>query len=111
MKYDSVHDEPDFIMSLVPCNIPHGPFFPFSFFERSRVGVQNYICLILFAYFIISCSVLGKRLGKSMGIVAKEVKAMSQEDILTFQKAGEVTIGTHGLKLNDIKVSQVMLVD
>ncbi|EOY07019.1 TRNA synthetase class I (I, L, M and V) family protein isoform 2 [Theobroma cacao] len=49
-------------------------------------------------------SVLGKRLGKSMGVVAKEVKAMSQEDILAFEEAGEVTIATHCLKRTDIKV-------
>ncbi|GLT71292.1 hypothetical protein SLA2020_517180 [Shorea laevis] len=49
-------------------------------------------------------SVLGKRLGKSMGVVAKEVKAMSQEKILAFEKAGEVTIAAHCLKLTDIKV-------
>ncbi|KAJ0080648.1 hypothetical protein Patl1_11314 [Pistacia atlantica] len=49
-------------------------------------------------------SVLGKRLGKSMGVVAKEVKAMTQGDILAFEKAGEVTIATHCLKLTDIKV-------
>lgn len=49
-------------------------------------------------------SVLGKRLGKSMGIVAKEVKSMSQEDILAFEKTGEVTIATHCLKVTDIKV-------
>ncbi|XP_011037059.1 PREDICTED: probable isoleucine--tRNA ligase, cytoplasmic isoform X1 [Populus euphratica] len=49
-------------------------------------------------------SVLGKRLGKSMGVVAKEVKAMSQIDILEFEKAGEVTIASHFLKLSDIKV-------
>ncbi|XVF55001.1 hypothetical protein PTKIN_Ptkin06aG0001300 [Pterospermum kingtungense] len=49
-------------------------------------------------------SILGKRLGKSMGVVAKEVKAMSQEDILAFEKAGEVTIATHCLKLTDIKL-------
>ncbi|XP_061947638.1 isoleucine--tRNA ligase, cytoplasmic-like isoform X2 [Populus nigra] len=49
-------------------------------------------------------SVLGKRLGKSMGVVAKEVKAMSQMDILEFEKAGEVTIASHCLKLSDIKV-------
>ncbi|XVE62096.1 hypothetical protein DITRI_Ditri06bG0092000 [Diplodiscus trichospermus] len=48
-------------------------------------------------------SVLGKRLGKSMGVVAKEIKAMSQEDILAFEEAGEVTIATHSLKLTDIK--------
>jgi isoleucyl-tRNA synthetase len=51
-----------------------------------------------------SFSVLGKRLGKSMGVVAKEVKAMSQIDILEFEKAGEVTIASHCLKLSDIKV-------
>lgn len=39
-----------------------------------------------------------------MGVVAKEVKAMSQEDILAFEKAGEVTISNHCLKLTDIKV-------
>ncbi|XVF59729.1 hypothetical protein PTKIN_Ptkin07bG0299100 [Pterospermum kingtungense] len=49
-------------------------------------------------------SVLGKRLGKSMGVVAKEVKAMSQEDILAFEKAGEVNIASHCLKLTDIKL-------
>ncbi|KAJ8755497.1 hypothetical protein K2173_019295 [Erythroxylum novogranatense] len=49
-------------------------------------------------------SVLGKRLGKSMGVVAKEVKSMSQKDILAFEKAGEVTIAAHSLKLADIKV-------
>ncbi|KAL9679523.1 hypothetical protein QQ045_017388 [Rhodiola kirilowii] len=49
-------------------------------------------------------SALGKRLGKSMGVVAKEVKAMSQEDILAFEKAKEVVIANHCLKLSDIKV-------
>ncbi|GFY92833.1 tRNA synthetase class I (I, L, M and V) family protein [Actinidia rufa] len=49
-------------------------------------------------------SVLGKRLGKSMGIVAKDVKAMSLEDILAFEKAGEVTFASHCLKLTDIKI-------
>lgn len=51
-----------------------------------------------------SYSVLGKRLGKHMGIVAKEVKAMSQESILAFEKSGEVTLSGHCLKLTDIKV-------
>ncbi|KAJ6420742.1 hypothetical protein OIU84_028160, partial [Salix udensis] len=37
-------------------------------------------------------SPLGKRLGKSMGVVAKEVKSnVSDEMILEFEKAGEVT--------------------
>lgn len=47
---------------------------------------------------------LGKRLGKAMGVVAKEVKAMSQEDILAFEKVGEITIATHCLRLSEIKV-------
>ncbi|XVF08373.1 hypothetical protein REPUB_Repub06bG0221000 [Reevesia pubescens] len=49
-------------------------------------------------------SVLGKRLGKSMGVIAKEVKAMSQKDILAFRDAGEVTIATQCLKRTDIKL-------
>ncbi|KAF5197657.1 Isoleucine--trna ligase [Thalictrum thalictroides] len=49
-------------------------------------------------------SVLGKRLGKAMGNVAKEVKAMSQEDILTLERVGEVTIAGHLLQLSDIKI-------
>ncbi|KAL6500234.1 hypothetical protein OROHE_025600 [Orobanche hederae] len=49
-------------------------------------------------------SVLGKRLGKSMGIVAKEIKAMSQESILAFESSREVIIAEHCLKLTDIKV-------
>ncbi|KAK6164026.1 hypothetical protein DH2020_000890 [Rehmannia glutinosa] len=51
-------------------------------------------------------SVLGKRLGKSMGVVAKEVKAMSTEAILAFEKTGEITIATHVLKLSDIKITR-----
>ncbi|MBA0677549.1 hypothetical protein Goarm_020974 [Gossypium armourianum] len=39
-----------------------------------------------------------------MGAVAKEIKAMSQEDILALTKAGEVTIATHCLKLTEIKL-------
>ncbi|XP_076925325.1 isoleucine--tRNA ligase, cytoplasmic-like [Bidens hawaiensis] len=49
-------------------------------------------------------SLLGKRLGKSMRVVADAVKAMSQEDILSFEKSGEITIATHCLKLTDIKI-------
>lgn len=49
-------------------------------------------------------SVLGKRLGKAMGNVAKEVKAMSLADILAFKKSGEVAFCGHCLKLTDIKV-------
>lgn len=56
-----------------------------------------------------SCSVLGKRLGKSMGLVKKEVQEMSQKDILTFEEAGEVTIANHSLKKTDIKVYHAMV--
>ncbi|KAJ4866562.1 tRNA synthetase class I family protein [Raphanus sativus] len=49
-------------------------------------------------------SVLGKRLGKSMGLVAKQVKEMSQQDILRFEEAGKVTIDGHTLELTDIKI-------
>ncbi|XP_051141767.1 isoleucine--tRNA ligase, cytoplasmic [Andrographis paniculata] len=51
-------------------------------------------------------SVLGRKLGKSMGIVAKEVKSMSTDDILAFEKAGEITIASHVLKLSDIKITR-----
>ncbi|CAH1424400.1 unnamed protein product [Lactuca virosa] len=49
-------------------------------------------------------SVLGKRVGKSMRVVADAVRAMSQEEILSFERAGEITIATHCLKLTDIKI-------
>ncbi|KAJ1703600.1 hypothetical protein LUZ63_003379 [Rhynchospora breviuscula] len=49
-------------------------------------------------------SVLGKRLGRDMGVVAKKVKEMSLDDILAFEKSGEVVIAGHSLKLSDIKV-------
>lgn len=43
-----------------------------------------------------------------MGAVANEVKALSTEDILAFEKAGELTIATHTLKLSEIKVSVLL---
>ncbi|CAH8283048.1 unnamed protein product [Eruca vesicaria subsp. sativa] len=52
-------------------------------------------------------SVLGKRLGKSMGLVAKEVREMSQQDILRFEETGKVTIAGHTLGLTDIKIVRV----
>ncbi|CAN7013934.1 unnamed protein product [Brassica rapa subsp. trilocularis] len=52
-------------------------------------------------------SVLGKRLGKSMRLIAKEVKEMSQQDILSFEEAGKVTIAGHTLVLTDIKIVRV----
>lgn len=39
-----------------------------------------------------------------MRVVADAVKSMSQEEILSFEKAGEITIATHVLKLTDIKI-------
>lgn len=54
-----------------------------------------------------SVSALGKRLGKAMGSVAKEVKAMSQADILAFESSGEVIFSGHSLKLTDIKVRSI----
>ncbi|CAH8277599.1 unnamed protein product [Arabidopsis lyrata] len=52
-------------------------------------------------------SVLGKRLGKSMRLVAKEVKEMSQQDILRFEETRKVTIAGHTLELTDIKIVRV----
>ncbi|PWA75708.1 isoleucine--tRNA ligase, cytoplasmic [Artemisia annua] len=49
-------------------------------------------------------SVLGKRRGKSMRVVAEAIKAMSQEDILSFEEAGEITIAGHCLKRTDIEI-------
>ncbi|GKC60096.1 hypothetical protein Tco_1087694 [Tanacetum coccineum] len=39
-----------------------------------------------------------------MRVVADEIKAMSQEDILSFEEAGEITIAGHCIKRTDIKV-------
>ncbi len=50
------------------------------------------------------CNRLEKKLGKSIGLVAKEVKALTQAQILEFQKAGEGTFAGHKLGLQDIKV-------
>ncbi|PWA79472.1 zein-binding domain-containing protein [Artemisia annua] len=47
-------------------------------------------------------SVLGKRLGKSMRVVTEAVKAMSKEDVWSFEEAWEITIAGHGLKWTDI---------
>jgi len=49
-------------------------------------------------------SVLGKRLGKDMGKVSNAVKKMTQEEILAFEKSGEISFFGHCLKLDDIKV-------
>ncbi|KAG6551039.1 hypothetical protein Mapa_007272 [Marchantia paleacea] len=49
-------------------------------------------------------SSLGKRLGRAMGLVTKDVRSMSQADILAFEKSGSVTIAGHELTGGDIKV-------
>jgi isoleucyl-tRNA synthetase len=49
-------------------------------------------------------SVLGKRLGKDMGKVSSEVKKMTQEQILAFERSGDISFFGHCLKLDDIKV-------
>ena len=41
-----------------------------------------------------------------MRVAAKAVKAMSQEDILLFEEAGDITIACHCLKRTIIKVNQ-----
>lgn len=76
------------------------------------LDVMCQVCLHLLFSELISLtgpclSVLGKRLGKSMGVVSKEVKAMSTEDIIAFEKAGEITVASHTLKLSDIKVNMI----
>lgn len=49
-------------------------------------------------------SALGVKLGKAMGAVAKEVKALRQADILAFESSGEATFSGQSLKFNEIKV-------
>ncbi|KAJ3679155.1 hypothetical protein LUZ60_017166 [Juncus effusus] len=49
-------------------------------------------------------SALGKRLGKSMGLVGKKIKEMSLDDVLAFEKSGEAVFAGHSLKLSDIKI-------
>ena len=53
-------------------------------------------------------AVLGKRLGKAMGLVGKAVKAMSVDDILAFQKSGEFKVEgcDQALGLEDILVKR-----
>ncbi|CAI9112807.1 OLC1v1013300C1 [Oldenlandia corymbosa var. corymbosa] len=51
-------------------------------------------------------SVLGRRLGKSMGDVKKKVNAMTTEDILAFERSGEIVISSHSLKLSEIKITR-----
>ena len=49
-------------------------------------------------------SVLGKRLGKSMGVVAKGIKNLSEAEILKFQKELKIQIEGFDLTVEDIKV-------
>ncbi|PWA55468.1 Aminoacyl-tRNA synthetase, class 1a, anticodon-binding [Artemisia annua] len=49
----------------------------------------------IYGLFGVSVCVLGKRLGKSMRVVIEAVKAMSKEDIWSFEEAWEITIAGH----------------
>ncbi|MCO5588900.1 hypothetical protein L7F22_042861 [Adiantum nelumboides] len=49
-------------------------------------------------------SLLGKKLGKAMGVVAKEVKNLTQSEILTFKSSGEIVVSGHRLSTGEIKV-------
>ena len=49
-------------------------------------------------------ALLGKRLGKEIGEVAKAVKKMSQEDLLCFQRSGSVVLHGHTLSSDDISI-------
>eukprot|EP00958_Prasinococcus_capsulatus_P004728 scaffold439_cov415-Prasinococcus_capsulatus_cf.AAC.45 len=49
-------------------------------------------------------SVLGKRLGKAMGQVGKAIKDMSEEQVMEFEKTGQVELAGHILGAGDIKV-------
>ena len=49
-------------------------------------------------------ALLGKRLGKEIGEVAKAVKKMSQEDLLCFQRSGSVVLYGHTLSSDDISI-------
>lgn len=49
-------------------------------------------------------SLLGKKLGKAMGVVAKEVKSLTQSDILSFESSGEIKVSGHFLCTGEIKV-------
>lgn len=73
-----------------------------SYFAKGNMF--GYFQIINSRWNVFIFSVLGKRLGKAMGNVSKEVKGMSQEHILTFERVGEVTLAGHCLRLGDIKV-------
>ena len=49
-------------------------------------------------------AVLGKRIGKAMGILSKTIKNMPEEDILHFKKSGYVTLENHKLTSEDITI-------
>ena len=49
-------------------------------------------------------SVLGKRLGKAMGKIAKAVKQMPQDDLRSFQKTGACVIDGYPLSRDDITI-------
>lgn len=47
---------------------------------------------------------LGERLGKAMGSLPKDIKAMSLEDINRFEAGEEVVVGGKKLQPGDLKV-------
>ncbi|CAE6207370.1 unnamed protein product [Arabidopsis arenosa] len=89
---------------LTSCKVmtPFTPFFTETLYQNLRKA-----CEVCVSKAEPDFSVLGKRLGKSMRLVAKEVKEMSQQDILRFEETGKVTIAGHTLELTDIKIVRV----
>jgi hypothetical protein len=51
-----------------------------------------------------SPQVLGKRLGKQMGAVAAATRALTGEDILTYEATGKLTVGGVELGPGDLKI-------
>ena len=47
-------------------------------------------------------AILGKRLGKSMGVVSKAIKEMSRDDIVVFQETGIFSVGDVELSAADV---------
>jgi isoleucyl-tRNA synthetase len=51
-------------------------------------------------------AILGKRLGKSMGVVSKAIKEMSRDDIVVFQETGIFSVGDVELSAADVVVKR-----
>lgn len=68
--------------------------------------MSNIILLVHFS------SLLGKRFGKSIGLIAQEVRKMPWQDILRLDETKEdleVTIAGHLFKKSEIKVSHAVV--